>query len=105
MAVVDLEELFADDPHQVFRRDPPAEVGMIEMHDHRYAVGAEDDVQLQRVHALGQRAVEGGQRVLGRQPARAAVAVQVEGVRQCGGAQQGGDEQLAGEGDGVHGGS
>ena len=51
------------------------------MHDHRNAIGGDDHVELDGVHADPQRALEGGERVLRRKTASAAVALQVEGLR------------------------
>ena len=49
--------------------------------DHHHAVARHPDVELERGHADRERARERGQRVLRREAARAAVALEVEGMR------------------------
>src|SRR5687767_7163955 len=45
--------------------------------DHHHAVAGHADVELERVDADGKRALEAGQRVLGREPARAAMPLEL----------------------------
>ena len=60
---------------RVFRIEPP-----VVAHD-QHVVFRHREVELERRHADPQRRLETRERVFGREPARAAVALQVEGVR------------------------
>ena len=76
---------------------------VLQLRDHHHAVRGEGDVEFQRIDAQRDGALEGGQRVFRRQPARAAVALEVESEGGSA-AERGGKHGRLEGGNGLHGG-